>query len=244
MPTEPDAEPEPADRRETDDAPLDPAESLRLIRDQQQRAGALIPDGRLLYLVWGAAWLLGFVVLWGSSRTGGGAGFAWTPDAAEVPAALPAGWAFAVYSVLIAAAIAVTIVHSVRRGAGVRGPSARTGALYGWSWFLGFLVMALLVAGIASSGASADVVARVANGSACLVVGMAYLMSALLWEDLRLYVLGAWILLVGGVASLFGLPATYLVMALAGGGGFLVMAAVAHLAVVRGRREEREAPRA
>ncbi|ROS79096.1 hypothetical protein [Cellulomonas sp. PhB143] len=210
-PYAPDAEP-----------PLDPAEGARLIREQRERTGTQMrPDGRILYGVWGVAWLLGFGALW---TTTGAAGD------------YPTAWAFVVYGVMIVVAMVVTIVHSVRRASGVRGPSARTGAMYGWAWFLGFLVMNLVVAGVSGSGVDADVVALVANGAVCLVVGLMYLMSALLWGDGRLYVLGVWILLVGGAASLVGMPTTYLVMALAGGGGFLAMAVVTQLGAGRRRR--------
>ena len=201
---------------------LDPAESLRLIQESQQRARAATePDGRLLYLVWGVAWLVGYLVLWTSARGNGGA---------------PGGLAFAVLFVLLAGAIAITIVHSVVRGAGTRGPSARTGMMYGWSWFLGFLAYPFIISGIADAGASDEVIGLVANALACVVVGLMYLAGGTFFGDTRLYVLGLWVLLTGGVATVAGMPATYLVMALAGGGGFLVMCGIEAVLVARRRR--------
>lgn len=200
---------------------LDPAASLRLIAESQERARAgTEPDARLLYLVWGLAWGAGYLVLWGSARDAAGGG--------------ATGAAFAVFFVLLAAAMAITIVHSVRRGAGTRGPSARTGAMYGWSWMLGFLAYPFIISGVARAGASDEVVALLANALACVVVGLLYLAGGAAFGDSGLYALGLWILLVGGVSTLAGIPGSYLVLATAGGGGFLVMAVVAH--VVRRRR--------
>jgi hypothetical protein len=203
-----------------DDAGLDAAESMRLIAESQRRARrGTLPDGRLLYLVWGIAWGVGYTVLWTSSRATGSS---------------PSGTAFAIFFVGIAAAVAVTIVHSVTRASGTRGPSARVGAMYGWGWTLGFVSYPLIVGGIADAGASDEVIALLANALACVVVGMMYLAGGACFGDLRLYLLGVWILLVGGAATDAGMPGTYLVLATAGGGGFLLMALVE--ALLRARR--------
>ncbi|MEL7978278.1 hypothetical protein AAG589_20590 [Isoptericola sp. F-RaC21] len=209
------------DRPGDDDPGLAAADSLRLIREQQDRArAALGPDGRALYGVWGVAWLAGYLVLWSSVQ------------GREQPEA----WAFWVFAGAIAAAVVFTMVHTLSRTAGTRGVSARTGAMYGWSWMLGFLTFGVFLGGLARTGADTEVMALASNGGACLVVGLIYLGGATAFGERNLFVLGAWILLVAGAATLVGLPGTYLVMALAGGGGFLVMAAVEHPRVVRARR--------
>jgi hypothetical protein len=207
------------------DEPLDPAESLRLIREQQDRARrATVPDGRLLYLAWGVAWLVGYLCLWASARQHGGDGNQ------------PEPWAFFVFTGAILAGVAFTIVHTVSRSAGTRGVSARTGMLYGWSWMLGFVALAAVLAGLGRAGASEEVMSLASNAFACVVVGLLNLGGAAAFQDSRLFVLGAWILLVAGVATYAGLPLTYLVMALLGGGGFLVMAGVEHVWRARRRR--------
>jgi hypothetical protein len=63
-------------------------------------------------------------------------------------------------------------------------------------------------------------------------VGLLYLAGGILWRSTAMYVLGGWIALVGAAATLAGLPGSYLLMALAGGGGMLAAAAVE---AVRGR---------
>jgi hypothetical protein len=58
-----------------------------------------------------------------------------------------------------------------------------------------------------------------------LVVGILYLVGGALWQDRVQYGLGAWILAASAAGALAGSPAVYLVMSLAGGGGFLLAAA-------------------
>jgi len=211
--------------RAGDDAGLAAADSLRLIREQQDRArAALEPDGRALYGAWGVAWLAGYLVLWTSAQG----------------REQPEPWAFWVFGGALAAAVVLTMVHTISRTAGTRGVSARTGAMYGWAWLLGFLTLGVFLGGLARAGADAEIMGLASNGGACLVVGLLYLGGGAAFCENSLYVLGAWILLVAGAATLVGLPGTYLVMALAGGGGFLVMAAVEQLRVVRRRRRPDE----
>lgn len=208
--------------RPGDDAGLAASDSLRLIREQQERARtALEPDARALYGVWGVAWLAGYLVLWFSTQG----------------REQPEPWAYWVFAGALAAAVVFTMVHTMSRTAGTRGVSARAGAMYGWSWMLGFLTFSMFLGGLARAGADGEIMGLASNGGACLVVGLLYLGGAVAFGERSLFVLGAWILLVGAVATLVGLPLTYLVMAFAGGGGFLVMAVVEHLRVARRRRQ-------
>ncbi|MFC8801216.1 hypothetical protein ACFT2C_26080 [Promicromonospora sp. NPDC057138] len=202
-----------------DPAGLDPAETLRMIQRQQQAArDAVEPDGRLLFGAWGLAWLIGYLTMWFSARATGH----------------PEGWAGWVLAGCIVGAVGFTIVHSVTRTAGLRGTSSRVGAMYGWAWFLGFTVFGVMLGAMGDAGASYEVMAIAANGFACVVVGLMYLAGGMLFEEARMYALGAWMLVTAGLAAFAGMPNVYLVMAVAGGGGFLVMAAVEQ--VVRGRR--------
>ena len=119
----------------------------------------------------------------------------------------------------------MTIVHVTHRTRGIAGASARQGALYGVAWPVGFLAQSMIVGGLAQAGASGEVIALAANAIAALVVGLLYIAGGLLWRATSMYVLGAWMALIGAAAALAGLPDSYLVMALAGGGGMLVGAA-------------------
>ena len=51
---------------------------------------------------------------------------------------VPVPVAGAVLAVLMLGALAVTLVHTLRQVRGVRSEDDLRGALYGWSWFLGF----------------------------------------------------------------------------------------------------------
>lgn len=211
-----------------DAAGLGPAETLRTIREQQEAArDAIEPDGRLLFGAWGLAWLIGYLAMWTSARDTGQA----------------AGWAGWVLAGCVVGAVAFTVVHSITRTAGTRGASARVGAMYGWAWFLGFTTFGVLLGALGDAGASYEVMAIAANGFACLVVGLMYIAGGMLFEEARMYALGAWMLVTAVVAAFAGMPNTYLVMALAGGGGFLVMVAVEQWFRVRRRSPRAAAPR-
>lgn len=188
-----------------------PAEWLARIEEDRQRTRAAIePDPRLIYGAWGSAWLLGFLVLWSSTGAG--------PLAlATIPAAI-------VFTLCMGAAIVFTAVHTARRVAGVRGASSRVGAMYGWAWALSFAGLAMVMTGAARSGMSEATGAVLWTGASGLLVGTLYLAGGALWQDRVQYGLGLWVLATSAASAVVGYPTVYLVMALAGGGGFLIAA--------------------
>lgn len=203
-----------------DEAPLAPHEALAMLETERSRTRRrLEPDVRLLYGVWGTAWLAGFLVLWASSSGRG-------------PLVLPPTAAGTTFAALIAVAVVVTGVHSARRLTGVRGTSSTQGAMYGWAWLLGFGCVGSLFASAAGAGASAELMGVLSPALSGLVVGLLYLAGGAMWQDRAQYSLGVWILVTSAVAALAGHPTNLLVMGLLGGGGFLVAALVA---AVRGR---------
>ncbi|MFS0701437.1 hypothetical protein AB6N24_15815 [Cellulomonas sp. 179-A 4D5 NHS] len=203
------------------DEPLDLAESLAIIQAQRTRVrDQVAPDPRILFGAWGLAWFVGYLVLWAS--------------ASSEPSGHPDGTAFAVFGVLLSGALAATIAHIARRSAGVRGASARSGAMFGWTWTIGFSAVVLTMIGLTRAGASWEVLALGWNALSALVVGVLYAAGAAMWEDWRMFLLGAWIALVAGATTLLGVPGSYLLMALAGGGGMLTAATVAHVARRKG----------
>ena len=200
---------------ESDAAP-EIADALAIIAAQRLRAADVRPSSALIYGVWGAVWLVGYGAMWLTARDDD------TPSVAAGVVAVAGG----------VLALVVTIVHITRRTRGIAGASARQGAMYGWAWAIGFLAQSMIVGGLARAGASNEVTALAANAIAALVVGLLYLTGGVLWRSGAMYVLGGWIALVGAGAALAGLPGSYLLMALAGGGGMLAAAAVE---AVRGR---------
>ncbi|MEJ5912980.1 hypothetical protein [Pseudokineococcus sp. 1T1Z-3] len=203
-----------------DDQPTaqpDPRESLALLEAERSRtARALEPDVRLVYGVWGVAWLVGFLALW-SSATGTG------------PLVLPGPVAGGVFGGLLLLAVVVTGVHISRRVSGVVGTTSTQGAMYGWAWLLGFGGVGALTASVAMAGASPEVLGVLSPALSGLVVGLLYLAGGTLWQDRAQYSLGVWILGTSAAGALAGYPTNYLVMGLLGGGGFLVAALVVAL---------------
>ena len=201
----------------------DPADQLRLVAEQQARThAALAPDERLLFGAWGVAWSVGFGAIWLASpgREGG--------PLLPVPF-----WSVGLLLfVLLVAAGAVTAVHAIRVGRGITGVSSRTGAMYGWGWFLGFAMLPAIVLGAERLGAPQEVIGLLWPAVSGLIVGLLYIGGAAAWDDPMQFVIGAWIMVTTGIGCLLGLQALFLVMCLAGGGGFL--AAAAWVAVRRG----------
>ena len=206
----------------SDDTPLDPAASVALIAEQRAKVQAATDvDGRLLFGVWGVAWLIGFWLQWA----------AWGDDPLIH---LSYGAALAVFGMLLITAMVVTTVHIARRSAGIRGTTSTQGAMYGWAWFFAFAGIGVLGHALDSAGASAEVVSTAMTASSTLFVGVLYMAGGALWRVRIQFVLGAWICLVTIVATLVGAPNMLLVMALGGGGGMLMVGVIE--AVRRGRR--------
>lgn len=190
------------------DVPLDPAASVALIRAQRARvAAATDVDARLLFGVWGAAWLVGFGALYAV--------------AGDDPLLRWRAAAGIVFATLIAAAIAVTAVHVARRTAGVLGTSATQGAMYGWAWFAGFAAIGSLGYALARVGATESVYTVTMTVVPALVVGVLYMAGGAIWQDRTQFVLGSWVVVVTIAAAAVGPPHMLAVMALAGGGGML-----------------------
>ena len=195
---------------ETDPAPASAAEALSIIHAQRRVAQQTTPSSALLFLVWGTAWLVGYGVLWLSAADDG------TPTAAAAVLAAALG----------VAAVVTTIVHINRRTRGITGDSARQGTLYGWAWPIGFLAMSWIVGALGRAGASDEVTGLAANSISALVVGLLYLAGGVLWRATGMYVLGAWMALVGAASAFAGMPGSYLWLSLAGGGGGLAVGMV------------------
>ncbi len=198
-----------------DDAPLDPAAGLAIVAAQRRRVLDSEVDDRVLFGTWGGLWLLGYTVQWWSAER--------SPTGTSTA---PAG---AVFGALMVVGLVITLTHVGHRSRGVRGTSRSVGTMFGLTWFAGFTGQGLVVAGVVAAGADPEVIAIVANGLACLVVGLLYMACGAMWQIRAMYLLGVWVIATAAVASLVGTPDGYLVMAVGGGGGMLVGALVAHL---------------
>ncbi|MCG3757084.1 hypothetical protein [Amycolatopsis sp. Poz14] len=199
---------------EDEGEPLSVAESLELIARQNERTRReLRVSPARLFAVWAFAWLVGW-------------GLVYLSD--ERSAALLPGWvAGIVVAVLMVGAIVYSAWHGSKGGRGIRGPSRRIGAMYGWAWMISFAGMSLIDIRITKLlPAGSDLVPLLWSGTSLLLTGALYLAGGTLWQDLRQYFLGGWIIVCSGASVLVGVPGNFLVLSLAGGGGFAVAALV------------------
>ncbi len=191
---------------------LTPEQTLALIDSQRAKVDAeLEVDPSRLYAAWGGAWLVGFAGLYLTSGT--------DPllDSSR-------GVAFGLFFALLSTAAGFTAVHIVRATRGLRGVSATSGAMYGWSWMLSFVSLPVILSSVERLGVAPPAVDLLWTVLPGLLVGVHYMMAGAMWQDRVGFGLGAWILITTCLAALAGLPGAYLVMSLAGGGGFLLTA--------------------
>ncbi len=189
------------------DEPPSAADALAIIEEGRSRTTAgLMPNLVLLYGAWGVAWLLGF-----------GGSYVMGADLLDVSPTV----AITVIAAAFVLAVAISIVQGVRAGRGVRGPSERTGTMYGISWMISMTGMGLLLGGIRMPG---EVEALVYPAAFVLLVGVMYLFGGTLWNDRVQYGLGIWLIAVAAASTFLGSPNNYLILAVGGAGGLLAIA--------------------
>ncbi|SDJ66860.1 hypothetical protein SAMN04487820_101167 [Actinopolyspora mzabensis] len=191
-----------------------PAEMLAITERQQQRAErALDINPGLLFGVWGAAWVLGFGELY--------------LTIGDEPVLLVPLWqALGIFFGCLGVAGFITVWHLANSLRGLRGPTQKSGAMHGWSWALAFLGLGTLIAATSRMGISDDGYAMLWASGSGLLVGLLYLSGGALTGSWTQYCVGLWILAINAAGAFTGIPNHYLVMSLAGGGGFLVAGTV------------------
>lgn len=192
--------------------PASPAESLRLI--EQERAAAergLAAHPMAFFGPWGAAWLVGFGLLF--LRFG--------PDGrvfVPMPPWLPLLGLFA----LLLAAAAVSGYVAGRAYRHIRGQSAARGTMYGLAWLLAFLGMGTTLPRFADHLPEAE--AGLLWGSVAVgLTGALHLAGSAIWRDRWLFALGAWLILINILGTAAGPGWHSLVISVAGGGVMLLL---------------------
>ena len=169
-----------------------------------------------LLTAWGLAWLVGYAALALYREP--------DYDLPRVP--------YLFFCGCLAAALLFTFAYIVPKARGVRGRSSREGTYCGLAWTLGMSLGAVILSRLnvplaaVNTGQANEVASVVSNAVPCLVVGVIFLMSAALWDEAVMGVLGGWILLVTLVVTIAGMPWAWWIMSVAGGGGMLVAAVV------------------
>ena len=180
---------------------------------QRRTARELTPSPLGLYLPWGLGYLVAFGAAWLASG----------PDAV-IPGPVTA--------VLVGMAALLPPVGSAltvsRSGRGLTGPSRRVGAMYGWTWFLGFVALTSVNLRLAASGIPPETMSLLWSGTALVLVGLLFLAGGVIWPGSGQYVLGLWILGTAVASVLVGYPTNFLVLAVLGGGGLVTTALVMH----------------
>lgn len=200
------------DRPET----FDPRDARALLEDTERSTHREIDiRSDVLLAAWGAAWLVGYLAIWLSTR-------------GQDPYTGPAGWAYAVLGVAMAAAAIVTVLLIVRATAGISGDSSRAGTYYGFAWLVGFGVWQFIMGAVQQEGVSAEVSTLLGAALPALIVAVIYCASAALWDEGVLFVVGVWLAVTTAVAVWTGPSGVSLVLGALGGLGFFVGAVLSH----------------
>ncbi|WP_410603825.1 hypothetical protein [Amycolatopsis sp. lyj-90] len=200
------------DERDDDARPMTPEESLALIARQTEDTRREIgPNPAVLLAVWGLVWLFGFGLVYVSAP----------------PTALMPLWvAGAIAAAGFLGAMAYSAIYGIRAGRGVRGPSRLVGAMYGWSWMIAFGGLTVVNTALIRLGLDTELIPLLWSGTSLILTGLMYLAGGMLWQSKLQYGLGVWIIACGAASVLAGGPHNFLVLSLAGGGGFLVASLV------------------
>src|SRR3954471_13297826 len=192
--------------------PGDARSMMDVIDEQQRRVDRDLQAPTIwLYAIWGAAWLLGYLALY----------LAFLGSLSGMAAGI-------IFAALIVGSIVASAIVGSRIGRGLRGDSAFAGTVYGVSWTACSIAFALLGIGLIAQGLPDDLIGIYFPSAYALMCGALYLSGAALWGDRLQLVLGALLLLVGGLVPFLGYGPNLLAMAIAGGvlfgGGAIVSA--------------------
>jgi hypothetical protein len=192
-----------------DEEPLTPAAGLAMIDAEQRRVSrrarvnpAVVDGG------WAFAWLVGF----------GTAYLAYGPDRL-----VPDWLGPTVPIVLILTALALSFGYAIRVSAGITGPSRRSAATYRWTWTLGFAGLVVVNTALVRHGLPDHTAILLWSGSALLLTGVLQLSGGALWRSRMMSATGVWTIVSAAGAVLAGVPGNFLVLSLAGGGGFALL---------------------
>lgn len=167
----------------------------------------------VLFATWGLMYLLGYGSIWLSVREQ-------HPYQGPTPAALLA------LTVIVAAALAITVVLVGRAVSGIGGSSALQRRVYVLASLGGFIGLLTLEAALDHAGASRAVLGVYGAAAPVLLTGVIYAAAAATWLDWAGFGLGLWLIAVGAGSGFAGPVTVWAVEALAVSVAFLVMAAL------------------
>jgi|SRR5215469_1617027 len=167
----------------------------------------------VLFATWGLMYLLGYGALWLSVRD-------------QHPYVGPGPTALLWLTVVVAAAMVITVILVGRAVSGVGGSTARQRRVYALSSIAGFAGLFTLEAAIDHAGASRAVLGVYGAAAPILLTGVISALSAAIALDWTVFGLGLWLVAVAAGSAFAGPVAVWAVDALAVSAAFLAVAAV------------------
>jgi hypothetical protein len=190
--------------------PLTADASLAVIEAERDRVGKRVTfNPAVISGTWAVAWFVGFgcaYLAYGSDRV------------------IPGWLGPTVAATFLIAAVMTSILYAARINSGISGPSRTSAAMYGWTWMLGFACLTAVNISLSNRDLTPATTTLLWSASSLLLVGVLQLAGGAIWRDRTQFVIGVWTMICATGAVLAGIPGNFLVQALAGGGGFAVLA--------------------
>jgi hypothetical protein len=167
----------------------------------------------VLFTTWGLTYLLGYGSLWLSVR-------------GQHPYQGPTPMALLSLTIVVAAAMTITVVLIGRAVSGIGGSSARQRRVYVLSSLAGFAGLFTLEAALAHASASLAILGVYGAAAPILLTGVICALGAAVALNWTGFALGLWLVAVGAGSGFAGPVAVWAVDALASSVAFLAIAAV------------------
>jgi hypothetical protein len=180
-------------------------------------------DSRAAYAGFGLAYVLGH----GASAVSMG------PDPLI---ALPAWLPITLLGAGLAAGSIFATIAAVRAQRGAGEHDILSGKLLGLSWMSAFTALFLAITGLAAQLGMPDLPMLLWPTLAGFLVGVLYLGEGAARRNVLHYVLGTWLALTSTASLLLDVPHLFWVLAVAGGGGFVVATVLESRRIARTRR--------
>ncbi|MFI7124582.1 hypothetical protein ACIBQ1_02745 [Nonomuraea sp. NPDC050153] len=194
-----------------DERVTSPEEMLRLIEEQRvATVSRLRGDPLLLYVPWGVAWLLGFTAFF---LHYGLDGHPYAPISQMQALAVLMG------AQMVAGAVAAFGI--VRMSSGIRGDHTARGAMYGYTWFAGMMLVVVIATRV-SALLPPEESGLVWGGASLMIVAVLHMAGGAIWLNWPMFFIGAWVAGVDAVGVLLGAGWHALLTAVLLGGGFIV----------------------
>ncbi|MDO4901797.1 hypothetical protein [Actinomyces sp.] len=140
------------------------------------------------------------------------------------------GWMVAVIGPV---SLLVILTHSFKQYDGIHGETARRPTFFGIAWLFG-LVLTLSITATVGAQLPVDDVEHIAYATSCIFMGAIYFLSGTYFGGRQESILGLWLITVGGVGMLLGMPLMLPTIGVLSAAGFLTCALAAKPPARRG----------